>query len=311
MPQREWNSTLYGDHSGPILTSKDGIDLIGCRSCGFTHIVPLPSPETQETFYKDSFYQEEKTAYLDEADEDFAWKAVECKLRYSVASDILGKNTGQMLDIGCGPGDFLKVGQDLGWHCVGIEPSPVAAQHARKRGLDVVEGFFSSETAGNLGQFDFIHLSEVLEHITQPRELLVLAEKLLVPGGVLCVSAPNDFNPLQNAVVKNFDKSPWWVVPDHHLNYFSFDSLGSLIESTGYRVKQKLTNFPMELFLLMGRDYTADPKLGREMHGLRKTLDINLSAANEDLLKIFYSGLADINMGRLAIIFAQKSAAGE
>lgn len=307
MQQREWNSDLYGYHTGPILDVTDGVDVIGCVSCGFAHIAPLPTPETQESFYKDSFYQDEKENYLDEADEDFAWKAVECKLRYTIASDILGKKTGRLLDIGCGPGDFLKVGQDLGWNCTGIEPSPMAAQHARGRGLEIIEGFFSSETANKLGLFDFIHLSEVLEHIAEPKELLVLAEKLLVPGGVLCVSTPNDFNPLQNAVVKTLAKPSWWVVPDHHLNYFSFESLSGLIESTGYQVKKKLTNFPMELFLLMGQDYTADQKLGRQLHSWRKNLDINLSKADNGLLKTLYGGLADLNMGRLAIVFAQKN----
>jgi len=308
MQQREWSSSVYGEHSGSVLLSKNGVEVIGCTSCGFTHIVPLPTPETQESFYKDSFYQDEKANYLDEADEDFAWKAVECKLRYSVVSDILGKEIGRVLDIGCGPGDFLKVGQELGWDCTGVEPSPIAAQHARARGLNIIEGFFSAETAGSLGQFDFIHLSEVLEHVAEPRELLVLAEKLLVPGGVLCVSTPNDFNPLQHAVVKTLEKPSWWVVPDHHLNYFSFDSLSGLIEGSGYQVKRKLTNFPMELFLLMGQDYTADPKLGRQLHTWRKTLDTNLASASMDMLKTLYGGLADMNMGRLAIVFAQKHA---
>lgn len=311
MQQRNWSSDQYGDHAGPLLTSKDDVDVINCKTCGFTHIVPLPSPETQAVFYEDSFYQEEKPSYLDEADEDFTWKEVECELRYSVVSDILGKKPGRMLDIGCGPGDFLKVGQNLGWDCLGIEPSPVAVAHARSRNLEVVEGFFSRETARELGEFDFIHLSEVLEHVAEPKHLLSLAETLLAPGGVLCVSTPNDFNPLQSAVVTTFDKPSWWIVPDHHLNYFTFDSLGNLIETAGFQVKNKLTNFPMEMFLLMGQDYTSDPKLGRQLHGWRKNLDINLSAVNADMLKAFYSGLADMNMGRLAIIFACKSKTGQ
>lgn len=311
MQQRSWSNDLYGDHNGPILVKKDGVDVIDCEFCGFAHIVPLPNPETQAKFYEGSFYQEEKPSYLEEADEDFAWKEVECKLRYSVVADLLGKKPGRMLDIGCGPGDFLKVGQDLDWQCLGIEPSQVAVAHARQRGLEVIEGFFSPETAGDLGKFDFIHLSEVLEHVAEPKQLLILAEQLLTPGGVLCVSTPNDFNPLQGAVLENFDSPSWWVVPDHHLNYFTFESLGSLIETAGLKVEQKLTNFPMEMFLLMGQDYTTNPKLGRQLHAWRKNLDINLSAANDGMLKAFYSGLAGMNMGRLAIVFAQKNDAGQ
>ncbi len=306
MPRRDWHSSEHGHHAGPAVTVLDGIDVIACEQCGFKHIVPLPSSETQAEFYQEEFYQSEKDQYLKEADEDFAWKAVECELRFSVASDLLEGQAGRVLDIGSGPGDFLAVGKSLGWDGVGVEPSPVASDYARDRGLDVRSGFFDSGMAETLGQFDFIHMSEVLEHVAQPCELLELAYDRLVPGGVLCVSTPNDYNSLQSIVEKRLQKNPWWIVPDHHLNYYDFDSLSDLIASAGFTVKDKLTNFPMELFLLMGQDYTVAPEKGRELHGWRKALDINLAGGDKRVYRDFYRGLAQAGLGRLAIIFACK-----
>ncbi len=304
MPQREWHSDVYGSHSGEVVATVAGHDVIDCRICGFKHVVPLPTAEQLQTFYEDEFYQSEKENYLSEADEDFAWKQVEMRLRFSVATKMMTSGGNSLLDIGSGPGDFMAVGQDLGWQCVGVEPSRVACDFAKDRGLKAINGFFDAELAGQLGSFDFIHLSEVLEHVPDPIELLATAEKLLKPGGVLGVSVPNDFNPLQAQVVKG-GRAPWWVVPDHHLNYFDFDSLERLISSSGLDCKRRLTNFPMELFLLMGQDYTSDPSLGRQLHAWRKAMDIQL-AQNEETQAMLYESLANAGFGRLAIVFASK-----
>ncbi|MFC3051242.1 class I SAM-dependent methyltransferase [Kordiimonas pumila] len=303
-PEYEWKDARYGAHKGAVLWQKGADTLIECACCGFRHIVPLPSETVQKAFYEESFYQSEKAKYLAEAEEDFAWKAVECGLRIDIAVELSGIKAGRVLDIGSGPGDFLKVAQSRGWDAVGIEPSPVAARYAASRGLNVINGFFNADTAKDLGRFDFIHLSEVLEHIAEPESLLKLARSLLKKNGVLCVSVPNDFNPLQGVSVKKLEKEKWWIVPDHHLNYFDFDSLTGLIEKNSLRVKKELTNFPMELFLLMGQDYAGNPALGRQMHGWRKTMDTNIAEVSPELLRTFYEKLAEARMGRLAIVFA-------
>lgn len=310
MQRREWHSSLYGTHSGAIIDQHDALDIVACEQCGIKHVVPLPETEAIEAFYQDEFYQTEKARYLEEAHNDFEWKAVEFNLRLKIANSFLEKDgIRRVLDIGCGPGDFLKVAEEYGVDAVGVEPSPIAAKYAKERGLNVINAFFNAETAQTLGRFDFIHLSEVLEHVAQPMELIALAEGLLKPGGVLCVSVPNDYNKLQLTAAKKTGKKKWWIVPDHHLNYFNFDSLADMIERCGLITRKRLTNFPMELFLLMGQDYTSDPRLGRELHGLRKNLDINLAEIDVDVMLQFYESLAETDLGRLAIVFAMKPTA--
>ena len=53
----------------------------------------------------------------------------------------------RLLDIGSGPGFFLKTAKERGWRVLGIEPSRQAATHARDLGIEVVEGFFDADTA--------------------------------------------------------------------------------------------------------------------------------------------------------------------
>jgi len=294
-------------HYGEVVWQGEGHKVIECQACGYKHIDPLPSEEELTALYEDDFYQNDKDQYLKEAQEDQEWKSVEYAARYAVAENLLGRSSGTVLDIGCGPGDFLHAGKMRGWHETGIEPSPVAVSYAHERDLHVEQGFFDKTSSESLDRFDFIHMSEVLEHLLDPSEVLQLAHNQLKDDGVLCVSVPNDFNAFQQAAVFKGDKPRWWVQPNHHLNYFSFSSLTRLLERNGFSVKKKTTNFPMEMFLLMGQNYSGNPSLGRQMHAMRKNFDIALAGFDNTLRDTFYSTLADANLGRLAIVFATKS----
>ncbi|WP_262691440.1 class I SAM-dependent methyltransferase [Kordiimonas aestuarii] len=295
-------------HEGPTLGSREGYSVIECSSCGYRHLMPMPTDKEIENFYKEEFYQNERADYLKEADEDYRWKRVEMIRRLAKAEELLPAVSRSALDVGCGPGDFLAVAKERGWLVKGIEPSDMAAEHARGRGLDVDTGFFSAQTADALGQYDLVHMGEVLEHVARPREVLSLAHKCLKPGGILCVSTPNDFNGFQKVVANALERPKWWILPHHHLNYFSCTSLEKLFGEEGFEPVHRTTNFPMELFLLMGQNYVGNAPLGREMHGWRKNLDITLYEDAPELLETFYECLANADLGRLAIVFARKSA---
>ena len=146
-----------------------------------------------------------------------------------------------MLDIGSGPGFFLKTAASRGWSVRGVEPSRQAAAHATSLGVDVVEGFFNAETAARLGQFDVVHLNNVLEHVPNALEIVCLARDLLTPGGLICLNVPNDFTPFQQSARSTLTLTEWWVAPPHHLNYFDFDSLSRLVTRLGFEVRERST----------------------------------------------------------------------
>ncbi|MCJ9430319.1 class I SAM-dependent methyltransferase [Kordiimonas marina] len=304
---KDWNDAAYGRHAGLVVSSRDGADVIACETCGFKHIVPLPDQTKLKEFYEQAFYQSEKPDYLNRNQEDLDWRTLEFTDRFLETEAVLPEGAARrVLDIGCGPGDFLAAGKARGWDCVGVEPSPVAADFARGRGLEIITAAFDRDVAASLGQFSFVHMSEVLEHIPNPSELLSLATELLIPGGVMCVSVPNDFNPLQKAFCAESGADDWWVVPEHHLNYFDFQSLEGLIRQSGLLPFARSTNFPMEAFLLMGQDYTKAPDLGRQLHGQRKNFDMTLGRHEPEARRALYKALASAGLGRLAIILAKK-----
>jgi SAM-dependent methyltransferase len=294
-------------HEGPRVARAKGFDIVACGPCGFTHALPLPRASEMEDAYREEYYASEKPTFLTHAREDQAWAELAQNDRLEIFERLLPSSRRRVLDIGCGPGFFLKSALARGWNAVGIEPSRQAAAHARALGATVVEGFFDAGNARELGVFDAVHLNNVLEHIPDPIGLLTLAAERLQPGGLLCVNVPNDFSPLQIAGRAAVGAAEWWIAPPHHLNYFDFDSLGRLVERLGFHIAERQTSYPMETFLMMGDDYTRDPALGRACHNRRKRFDLAFEAAGlRDVRRAFYRALAENGLGREAVVIAVK-----
>src|SRR5262245_46255181 len=185
-----WTDHAGSDHDGPLITRVQGYDVIGCEVCGFRHVIPLPDPASLESAYREAYYSEEKPTFLAHAGEDQEWAELTQRDRLESFEALLPQERRRLLDIGSGPGFFLKTAASRGWRVVGVEPSRQAAAHARTLGVEVVEGFFNIDTAEVLGRFDVVHLNNVLEHVPNPIGIVTLARGLLTQGGIICLNVP-------------------------------------------------------------------------------------------------------------------------
>ena len=295
-------------HHGDCIFSSNETDIIDCQYCGFAHVQPLPSDDDLTHFYQESFYDSEKPDYLRHAQEDLEWIKLNASDRYEVLEVELGVDRRSLLDVGCGPGFFLDVGQDRGWNVMGIEPSKYACDFVRTRGLDVKNTMFNINFASNHKDlFDAVHLCNVLEHVPHPAELIQNIKTVLAPGGLVCITVPNDFNLLQKNLVEQLNYPPYWISPKHHLNYFSYDTIESLLGRHGFECFGREASFPLEMFLLMGDDYVEDQALGRAIHKKRIAFDESLARAPETnlLRRDLYTSLAALNLGRLATVYGR------
>ncbi len=307
MAEAETATRAWQGHKGPRLARVKDFDIIDCHTCGFVHVTPLPDPESLVSTYRDTYYVKEKPTFLSFAAEDQAWAELFQNDRLEIFEQRLGPARRRLLDIGSGPGFFLKTAQDRGWQVKGIEPSRQAAAHAKDLGLDIVEAFFGPETAPALGRFDAVHLNNVLEHLPDPIGLLTLAHDLIEPGGLICINVPNDYSPFQIAGRSQVGADAWWLAPPHHLNYFNFDSGARLLERLGFEVVERTTSFPMELFLMMGEDYIGKDDVGRACHNRRKKFDLAFDQAGlGETRRAFYRALASSGIGREAVLIAVK-----
>ena len=299
------DSLRWREHRGAALDTVKGFTIVECETCGFRHIVPVPTEETLEKVYREEYYFSEKPLYLERHREDQEWWDLTYAERYDTFETHLPSDRRRILDVGSGPGFFLLHGKRRGWQTLGLEPSRQAAAHARGLGLEIIEEFLTHELSGRLGQFDVVHMSEVLEHIPDPKGFLMLARRLLGFGGMVCLVVPNDYSPVQHALRTACGHSPWWVAPPQHVNYFDFDSAARLLEACGFEVVLREATFPIDMFLLMGDNYVGNDVLGRQCHGKRMTLEKNLAKAGlTGIKRSMYQALAQKGIGREAMLFA-------
>ena len=281
----------------------NGFGVIDCKYCRFKHIVPIPTCEKLESVYRHEYYTKEKPLYLKHYREDLDWWNMTYGDHYDTFEEHLSKDRRRILDIGSGPGFFLLCGKKRGWDTVGMEPSAKAASYSRRLGLRIIERFLTEESVEELGKFDVIHMSEVIEHIPDPMRMMRIIKKMLSPGGLICIVAPNDYNPFQYALRKECKYKPWWIAPPYHINYFDFKSLESLIKRSGFEILLQEASFPIDIFLLMGDKYVGNDKLGRWCHRKRKKFETNLHKAGLKAVKRgLYKLMAKEGIGREVII---------
>ncbi len=299
--------TAGGRHLGAHLGRAGGFDVIACAGCGFRHVLPLPSDEELANAYRHDYYAIEKPLYLEATRRDLDWWRIVYDDRLAALEAELPPDRRRLLEVGSGPGFFLLHAREHGWTPLGVEPSQQAAAHTRDLGIEVVEAFFEATTAASLGRFDAIQMTNVLEHVPDPLEVLRLAHERLAPGGLVSVIVPNDFNPFQRAARDACDQPPWWIAPPHHLNYFDFDSLAAALARTGFVPLVRSGSFPIDLFLLMGERYVGDDAVGRRCHEMRMRFEQSLETAGRgELRRALYRSLADLGLGREAWIVAKR-----
>lgn len=112
-------------------------------------------------------------------------------------------SSGVVLDIGCFTGEFLA-GLPAQYEKYGVEPSGSAAALATERGITIV-GKSLEETSQSGFQADAIIAIDLIEHLRNPLDLILFAQKTLRPGGFLIVSTGNP---------------DYWLWSRHRLDYW-------------------------------------------------------------------------------------------
>lgn len=295
-------------HDGPVVAREAGVDVIACRRCGFRHVVPLPDPATIDQLYTNDFYGSIHADYIASQRANLPWWRLEFGAKYDLFEELLSGDRRTLLDVGSGPGWFVQHGAERGWHTLGVEPGRHAAEHTRDvLGRPVINDFFTPGAVGHLDPFDVVHLHNVLEHVADPAGMLRTAHGVLAPAGLVSVTVPNDFNPLQEALVSLRGHARWWVSPREHLNYFDRADLEALLRHAGFEPCAHLASFPLELFALMGDDYVADPALGKMIHGRRMAMELALHDVGKgSLLGRVYRALGELGLGRTLTVVARR-----
>lgn len=133
----------------------------------------------------------------------------------------------RILEIGCGEGLLMAVLIEAGFSVEGIEPSVIASERGRSKGLVIHTGYFPEAMPG--GRFDAIVASQVLEHMCNPGEVLSRIRSI-VPQGYLLLVQTNF-----KGFLPRFYKERWYAwVPDQHYWHFTPKGVFRLAKNSGF-----------------------------------------------------------------------------
>lgn len=161
-----------------------------------------------------------------------------------------------VLDIGCGGGDLgeaLKMKLDC--KVTGLTFSEDEASLASTR-LDIVEVVDLNDLCfNNLGQYDCIICSHVLEHLYEPESLLRgLLDHCLTPDGFLVVALPNVLYWKQRLqfLLGRFRYTSGGIMDSTHYRFYDWNTASQLVSNAGYQILSRKSDGILPLSRLLG-----------------------------------------------------------
>lgn len=139
----------------------------------------------------------------------------------------------KVLDFGCGAGGFLLKVRDHADRVLGIELELRLQDHFQETGLSV---FTSLEDCLSSGEkFDLITAFHVIEHLPDPREILVKLKNMLSDEGELVIEVPNP----DDALLTIYECGPFmdFTYWSQHLYLFNLKTLSDLIRQSGLELR--------------------------------------------------------------------------
>jgi len=160
--------------------------------------------------------------------------------RYEIFSKWIGDDA-SVLDIGCGDsyfGEYL-VEKKKNIKYLGCDISEEALKMAKQRNLDVIilDAAKGELIAFKDNEFDFVVMSELIEHVVHSEDILKEAARIAKKG--VLVSTPNVAH-IRSRAALLFGRFPkqWGIAPWEHLRYWSAIDFVEIIKSVGLNLKE-------------------------------------------------------------------------
>ncbi|HEX9366976.1 MAG TPA: class I SAM-dependent methyltransferase [Vicinamibacterales bacterium] len=224
--------SIYAEQD-PELAAYSGarVTLQRCRGCGFAQPAALPAlPNFFDRMYDQRWADDWIAGEHDAGYKDRIFEDILAALRRRVTG---GR---ALLDVGAHAGRFLRLARDAGWDGEGLELNPKTAAYASQASGAVVH-------QGNIHTFaparcyDAVTLTDVLEHVPQPLDVLTRVRAFLCPGGWLAIKVPNGPSQrVKETLRARLRPSYRATLADNlvHVNHFSAASLARAMTAAGF-----------------------------------------------------------------------------
>jgi len=209
------------------------VPIVRCVACGFAQPAALPALAR----YFDRMYDQRWSDEWVRAEHDGTYKDAVFADVLAGLDALLAGGRRRLLDVGAHAGRFIATARRAGWDAEGLELNPkTRAYAAAVTGATVHQGNVHTFDAD--ARYDAVTLTDVLEHIPEPRAVLGRVQRFLAPGGWVAVKVPN--GPAQRlkervrALVRPGYRP---TLADNlvHVNHFTPASLAHALAREGFR----------------------------------------------------------------------------
>jgi 2-polyprenyl-3-methyl-5-hydroxy-6-metoxy-1,4-benzoquinol methylase len=224
---------ICGGDKNKIFLEMDGFLYRRCTKCGLVYQNPRPVFRDLRNRYNDGYFEYEienqknffllmKLGLRDIGFDEFYRGARNGKRRF--------------LDVGCATGLLLDHVREKGWDARGVEICAPSVEYASKRfGLDIFNGTLG-EADFTDGTFDVVHFSHVIEHVPDPKEMLLEVRRVLKDDGHVIVTTPNVAG--WHARIAG---GKWRSAIPDHIYLFSKRTLLTLLRLTGFTIVRQVS----------------------------------------------------------------------
>ena len=225
---------------------RESLEICKCKSCNLIRVSPRVK-EPEKVYWGDASH------YVNESRLIFEGKKKHHRdSTYAHDLNLLKKikPEGKFLDVGCNMGFFLKKAVEYGYEGYGVDPSESLSNIAReKNGLNVETAFLENSSFQN-NFFDIVTMTDVFEHIVNPKQILSRVKEILKPDGVVLIKVPNArFNLLKWFVIRKlFKKSSYDIFDSYeHVVHYTDETLSKVLKQCCFQVLKIYVAPPIQL----------------------------------------------------------------
>lgn len=231
---------------------------VQCSNCGLIFQNPKLTQDEIKKFYPPE-YDSYQSEIFDNIDLRSRISRYGLSKRRRFVTSI--KNSGKLLDLGCATGNFLREMQNSpGWDLYGVEINEHAAKIAQQQfSLNVFHGVIKQANYPS-DFFDVITLWDVIEHLPDPKSVLIEVHRVLRNDGVLILRIPNGIS----WDAKLFGKYWFGLDAPRHYYVFNQQTITKLLDLAGFQVMNVHSNIgssialPMNIRFLMAARKTPE-----------------------------------------------------
>lgn len=164
-----------------------------CANCKLIIVDPLPDADDMKAMYPISYQQGADRTILSDPHIKLPGLRFTYTHHYKLIRQFSGNNS-KILDYGCGNANFVVNAIHNNLYCEGTEFSKdhikILTDCLPESKFYTIDDFLNNSTE----KYDVIRLSNVLEHLINPKEILAMLISHLNPDGILLIEGPLETN---------------------------------------------------------------------------------------------------------------------